>query len=138
MGENENETEDTTPGRKVSRRAFLASGAALGGVVVWGAAGSPASADAPPIGGGPPAILNTAPLYPPIIPGVTGATGAPIIFVAPATNAPPDANTPNPNAPQGDPPPYDPDGSRGSGGSSGGSGGGSGFFKFRFRAPNPF
>ncbi|HXR54946.1 MAG TPA: hypothetical protein VN793_07845 [Acidimicrobiales bacterium] len=78
MAENEHDPEsdsEETPRRQISRRAFLASGAALGGVVVWGAAGAPSAsgAGAPPIMGGPPPILDTAPPYPPII----GATGGP-------------------------------------------------------------
>jgi hypothetical protein len=133
MGENENETEDTTSGRKLSRRAFLASGAALGGVVVWGAAGAPAGADAPPPPiGGPPALLNTAPLYPPIVPGVTGSTGVVITDSPGVASTLPDANDPGPSNPVG----YTPVVTQGSGAGSSGSGGG--FFKFRFRAPNPF
>jgi hypothetical protein len=70
MGENENEESESSQKRPISRRSFLAGGAAFGGVVLWGAAAAPAgAAGAPPIGGaGNPPILNP-PLYPPILPG---------------------------------------------------------------------
>jgi hypothetical protein len=88
----ENETDSTSkPGRKrISRRSFLASGAAFGGVVLWGASGGAASADAPPMQGSPP-ILNTAPVPPIIIQPTGGTVGVAGPGVQQQT--PPDTNT---------------------------------------------
>ncbi|HXR54798.1 MAG TPA: hypothetical protein VN793_07100 [Acidimicrobiales bacterium] len=107
MAENEHDPEsdsEETPRRRISRRAFLASGAALGGVVVWGAAGAPTAsgAGAPTIGGMPPPIFDTAPPYPPIVTatggppqGPTGPTG-PAVTVVPGQGPLPTAAGPGP------------------------------------------
>lgn len=71
----ENEAEKGSKKRPISRRSFLAGGAAFGGAVLWGAAAAPsASGDTPPVGGAPaPPLLNTTTI-PPII-TATGASG---------------------------------------------------------------
>jgi len=129
MAENEHDPEsdsEESPRRQLSRRAFLASGAALGGVVVWGAAGAPTAsgAGAPSIGGAPPPILDTAPPYPPII----TATGGQPVLTGP-TGPPPAVSTQVPG-----PGPSPTAAGPGPGGGRLNTGGNDiSFFKFRFR-----
>jgi hypothetical protein len=133
MDENPSDDSTSKPGRKrISRRSFLASGAAFGGVVLWGASAGAAST-APPMQNSPP-VLNTAPV-PPIIPHPTGGTS----IVSPpevTANTPPaiiDTRTgTSTGTTAGSDTPVGPDGS------SGGSGRGPFFdfipgFHFRFR-----
>jgi hypothetical protein len=74
MAKNESDGNKKNGKKRISRRSFLASGAAFGGVVLWGASGAPAGGATPPMSGAPP-LLNSAPVPPIITTGRTGATG---------------------------------------------------------------
>jgi hypothetical protein len=104
MGENENEETEGNK-RPISRRAFLAGGAALGGVVVWGAAASPAGA-AGTLPGSPP-IMNSQPVPPIFKTGPAPTTT--VTFTAGAKTGPTTTAAPGGTSSKGDVDPDDHD-----------------------------